>query len=141
VIRTQGSFEAMAALVFGALLCASCQDGYPIAASQCDEWCDAAEPTFCGNYDPAGCVLECSQSGGDAPECHAELVALVTLLRGLTEQQLACANQFRDGQPPPWNNAQQAYARCSALHSARQFFGPMGGGEEPTPSPLGDAGP
>jgi hypothetical protein len=132
VFRTHGRFgfcAAALALIFGALLCASCQDGYPIPASQCDEYCDALKPTFCGNYDPAGCVLQCAQIGGDAPECHAELVALVSLVRGLSEQQLACENQFSNGQPPLWNDAEMAFGRCVALHSGHAPVQPPGGGQ------------
>jgi hypothetical protein len=40
-----------------------CQGGYPIAPTACDEWCDATQASFCGNYQPAECVSMCESQG------------------------------------------------------------------------------
>jgi hypothetical protein len=66
----------IAALLGAALLVASCQDGYPIAATRCDRWCHVRQATGCGNYNPAECVGYCEQSFGD-PACRDELDAVL----------------------------------------------------------------
>jgi hypothetical protein len=75
-----GAWAAMH-LLFGAALPAfGCQDGYPIAATRCDLFCDLRQATECGSYNPAGCVVSCEEvSGGTA--CHPEFDALLTCLK------------------------------------------------------------
>ena len=60
---------------------AGCQNGYPIPATQCDEWCDATKMFGCFDYDPAGCVASCNHHGGDATQCHAQLDAVLSCVR------------------------------------------------------------
>jgi hypothetical protein len=101
-----------------AVLCAcfGCQGGYPIPASQCDQWCDASQLTFCGNYDPAGCVLTCNQRGGDATECRTELDTLLACLRNQSSHELECQTWLYEGTPPCLDE-EYAYELCAAPHA------------------------
>jgi len=94
-----------------------CQGSYPIAASQCDEFCDAAQSFyFCGGYEPATCVLSCVQTGGDAPECHAEVEALVACLRKASAQGLGC-QPLAQGELEPCSQENQRYGECIVPHA------------------------
>ena len=66
----------LAALLGAALLVASCQDGYPIAATRCDRYCHVRQATECGSYNPAACVSECELASGD-PACSDRLDELL----------------------------------------------------------------
>lgn len=49
-----------------------CQGDYPIAATACDEWCEATKGMSCGYDDPASCVSLCeSQNITHTAECQA----------------------------------------------------------------------
>ena len=78
----------MTTLLLGAaLVVTSCQDGYPIAATRCDRWCDIMQVAECGNYNPAACVSGCEQSFGTA--CNDEFDALLECLN-MNESSIAC---------------------------------------------------
>ena len=77
-------------LLLAFFACVGCQGGYPITATQCDQWCNATQSFSCHPVDPAGCVLTCSRQGGDAPACHAELDALLTCLSGPSLHGMDC---------------------------------------------------
>lgn len=69
--------RAAIALTLGAALAvAGCQDGYPIAATHCDTWCDLVQATYCGTYNPATCVVDCELSYG-GPACYQEFEDLL----------------------------------------------------------------
>ncbi len=122
------------AVVFGLLSAflggVGCQDGYPIPASQCDEWCAASQSYTCHPNDPAGCVLACNQRGGDAPACRAELDALLDCLRGPSLQGMDCdtwelANSLSIYSPPDPNavlpscyHEEVAYELCAVPYAA-----------------------
>ncbi len=106
-------------LIGGALLVAGCQGGYPIPASQCDEWCDAEQASFCTQpYDPAACVLDCHRRGGDASQCHAELETLLTVVRSKSaaELQQACDERVH-GLVPSWAELEYEYESCAVPYS------------------------
>jgi len=42
-----------------ALAIQGCQDGYPIAATACDRYCDLGMAPGCGDYRPTECVVSC----------------------------------------------------------------------------------
>jgi len=50
-----------------------CQDSYPIAATPCDEWCEANELLNCGAIKPAQCVVGCESAGYSLPRCKQAL--------------------------------------------------------------------
>jgi hypothetical protein len=106
---------ALAALFAGI----GCQGGYPIPASQCDQWCDAFAPALCSSYDPAECVLSCSQRGGDATECHAELETLLACLRSKSPHELACETWGFNGTQQPCFGEEQSYEECTSPYAKR----------------------
>ena len=101
----------------------SCQDGYPIAATQCDEWCDASRPFICSAYDPAGCVLTCQQRGGDAPQCQAEFEVLRDCLRNHLPNQDTCS-PYGTEPSGPCPNELGSFAACAALY-AKDGYGTL----------------
>jgi len=66
-----------------------CQDGYPIAATRCDRWCELTRDTQCGVYNPASCVSGCEVSFGSAA-CYAEFDALLGCLQSVPASDRAC---------------------------------------------------
>jgi len=123
VVCVQGRFRfrvaAALALALAVLFaCFGCQDGYPIPASQCDRWCDASKLTFCSSYDPAGCVLTCSQRGGDAPACRAELDTLLACLGRQSPHELECETYIYEGAPaPPCLDEESDYEVCTVPYA------------------------
>jgi len=65
-------------LLLGPLQAAGCQDGYPIAVTRCDRWCDVRHAIECVDYSPSGCVLGCEQ--GYSAACQPAFDALLTCL-------------------------------------------------------------
>jgi hypothetical protein len=58
----------------------SCQDGYPIAPTACDDWCEATKEFVCTSvrYEPARCVALCEEQGFTHKEgCEAQLRAVI----------------------------------------------------------------
>jgi hypothetical protein len=106
--------------------CVSCQDGYPIPASQCDQWCDATKLFGCQPYDPAGCVVSCNKSGGDAPECHAQLDAVLGCLGEHPLGGLSCDDWFASSStgaaPPPCFAEEQDFEACVVKFGCGYFL-------------------
>jgi hypothetical protein len=65
----------------------ACQDGYPIEATLCDEFCLAAEG--CGQ-DPAECVLACESDERFGPGCDAEKRAYLQCIGALDKGPFGC---------------------------------------------------
>ena len=77
-------------MLAAALAAPGCQDGYPIAATRCDSWCDLEQDVFCGAYNPATCVIECELSHRDA-ECYDEFDDLLRCMK-MYRSKLICKN-------------------------------------------------
>lgn len=71
---------AVAASVTAALAIAGCQDGYPIAATACDRYCDLGLAPGCGDYSPTNCVLTC-EVYWNSEVCSSEFDAAVSCLK------------------------------------------------------------
>ncbi len=102
----------MAVLLGAALMVAGCQDGYPIAATRCDRWCDIRQATECGNYNPAGCVVGCEQVSGGAA-CQPAFDELLTCLEQ-HQQDIKCDNAHY-GMVPKCEQAQATLYACAML--------------------------
>jgi hypothetical protein len=101
---------ALVAILLGAgPLVAGCQNGYPIAATRCDRLCDLAQETWCGDYNPASCVVSCEESRKN-PACDEKLDALLRCL-GDHEQEIAC-NERSYGEFLPCKDAANARLAC-----------------------------
>ena len=75
--------------LFVALLAGGCQDGYPIAATRCDRWCELTRDTECGAYNPATCVSGCERAfGGEA--CYAQFDTLLGCAESAPASERAC---------------------------------------------------
>ena len=69
----RGAPGALAASLFAVLLSAGCQDGYPVEATPCDQYCNIGLALRCPTYSPAGCVVACEGfTGGSGRVCPAE---------------------------------------------------------------------
>ena len=88
-----------------AVVASGCQDGYPIAATRCDHWCDVRQDTECGNYNPANCVVGCEAEYGSKAECAEPFDVLLACLDALPQSKLACpySGNYTDYQEPPCN--------------------------------------
>ena len=84
---------AMAVLLGGALTSAGCQDGYPIATTHCDRFCDVTQKTQCTGYSPAGCVAGCEQKVWGGVACDAALDAWLTCIASHPAE-IACGSPF-----------------------------------------------
>jgi hypothetical protein len=111
--------------MWAALLGLGCQGGYPIPASQCDQWCDAAKVPCAAMYvtstDPAECVRNCVRRGGDATECEAELDVTVACLREPASAYSDCSTRLENGQPRVCDQEQTAYEQCTIRHGDPSF--------------------
>jgi hypothetical protein len=96
-------------LLLGCIGCIGCQDGYPIPATRCDRWCDAGQLTFCDGYDPADCVLTCSQRYGDTDECGSELEELIACVKRTPAQELVCRYGL---DVPPCSDENMGFIEC-----------------------------
>jgi hypothetical protein len=81
---------ALALLLAFAPTIVGCQDGYPIAATRCDRWCDLLQTTECGGYTPASCVVTCEQSFAGAG-CTDDFDAVLHCLE-MHRSELKCAD-------------------------------------------------
>jgi hypothetical protein len=65
-------------MLLGATLSsAGCQDGYPLAATRCDRWCNLTRELECGQGGPAACVVQCEREASTiTAACLPELDAL-----------------------------------------------------------------
>jgi hypothetical protein len=98
-------------MAFGlAVASAGCQDGYPIAATRCDRWCDATQATECGRYNPAGCVVSCEATLG-ASKCVAQLELLTTCAEA--KRDLFECREFYSGIDQPCTAEQTAAYACA----------------------------
>jgi len=93
--------------------CMSCQGGYPLPATRCDDWCDAEQTLECGSYDPAGCVASCERRYLDAPACQQVLDIAIQCLRRTPTRELACETWLVKG-PPPCADESQNLDRCAS---------------------------
>jgi len=84
----RSAWRAIPALLGAGLALVGCQDGYPIAPTRCDHWCDLRQATECGNYDPTSCVVSCEQASGGAA-CFDAFDELLSCLR-VHESTIAC---------------------------------------------------
>ncbi len=109
-----GPWRVMLVLLGAALVVAGCQDGYPIAATHCDLWCDIRQATECGGYDPAGCVVSCEQVAGGAA-CRGEFDVLLTCLKQ-HEHEIECDHSTY-GIVPACKGEQAALYACGMLHT------------------------
>ena len=80
------------ALVCAALCAIGCQDGYPIAPTRCDEWCNVSEDSACLGLDPAACVVACEQRGISLPACTSQFEAAMQCERAHSQSHLDCTN-------------------------------------------------
>lgn len=83
--------SAVLALGLGSV---GCQDGYPIAPTLCDEWCEETRHVSCFNEDPAACVASCEKSGLTRGACRALTAETVQCLRENPEPTLDCQTQY-----------------------------------------------
>jgi len=91
---TRAKAGAIATVLAAALTIAGCQDGYPIAATRCDRFCDLTQAAQCGEYNPATCVFSC-EDGAGGPTCYPEFDALLACLEkhestGIADPNLDC---------------------------------------------------
>jgi len=105
-----------------ALVVAGCQDGYPIAATRCDRWCDVRRATECGNYNPAACVVACEQASSGS-DCDAEFDILLACLESTPQSQITCET-YRLGTAAP------CYSKQTALYACSNHFSPGSSGAE-----------
>ncbi len=100
----------MPVLLGAALTALGCQDGYPIAATHCDRWCDIRQATECGNYNPTSCVVSCEQLSGGAA-CYPEFDAVLTCLEQ-HEREIGCDSSSY-GIVRACQDAQQTLYNCA----------------------------
>jgi hypothetical protein len=116
----RGGWGAILVLLGAALIVGGCQDGYPIAATRCDRWCDIRQATECGSYDPAGCVVSCEQVAGGAA-CHPEFDSLLACLEK-HEHEIEC-DLSSYGVVPACKGEQAALHACGMLHAPQRPSG------------------
>ncbi|HWZ87229.1 MAG TPA: hypothetical protein VNW92_00215 [Polyangiaceae bacterium] len=97
----------------GASFAAGCQDGYPIAATVCDDWCDQTRRVACGSYDPAMCVMACERAGLSRTDCADSVQQALACLRGKTDAELACQAWAFTG-PTPCSEQQTTALACGS---------------------------
>ena len=97
--RCRAGVASTLVIWIGVGLASGCQDGYPIAPTQCDEWCEASHGLACVRYDPAGCVFTCRERGGDAPECAGEFAPVLACLRDVPKRPVACEGERYEDRP------------------------------------------
>jgi hypothetical protein len=115
--------SAFALLVIGnAALCASCQDAYPIAATECDEWCDASHLLACGSYNPADCVALCEQQRLSRADCRGYFETALDCLHGTPNSELECASWLYT-KPAPCNDDLTQLYDCADLFDSNGVGG------------------
>jgi hypothetical protein len=97
----------------GVFASSGCQDGYPIAATQCDDWCHQTRRLVCGETDPAACVAACEKAGVGRPECAELAMLAVQCLQGKTDQELDCET-WTYAIAPPCSVEQAAALTCGS---------------------------
>ena len=78
----------------GAAVTTGCQDGYPIAPTPCDEWCDQTRRIDCEPYDPASCVAACEKEGFSKEPCLDLLEQTLECLRENQSAKFDCESQY-----------------------------------------------
>ena len=114
------SIALCAAVVF-----VGCQDGYPIAPTLCDRWCEVKKDQQCGYYHPAECVVACEQAQGYAA-CEGAFAMWVTCLEALPRSALSC-NQYGIYNPndvTPCANEETAVTTCAVELAGQGIIGP-----------------
>ena len=75
----RGPWGALLVLLGATLTVVGCPDGYPLAVTRCDRWCNVVE-NQCEDYRPAACVLGCEQKGWGGTACAPALDAMLACL-------------------------------------------------------------
>jgi hypothetical protein len=74
-----------------ALFAPSCDDGYPIAARACDDFCRATERHGCSGQSPSECVRECKRtSAAERQECASQFRELISCLALAEDSEFVC---------------------------------------------------
>jgi len=107
-LRGWAFVAALAPIAASALT--GCQDGYPIAATPCDEWCDQTRRITCEPYEPAACVAACEKEGLSREPCLGLLQQTLQCLRENPSAQFDCESPY----PPlvPCLTEQAAALQC-----------------------------
>jgi len=95
---------------------AGCQDGYPIAATACDRYCDLGLVPGCGEYGPTECVVIC-ESHWNSTRCSNELDDWVSCLKR-HHYRLVCDYTFpslKDG----CETEESAWYACAVAYAER----------------------
>lgn len=100
---------AVLALGLGSI---GCQDGYPIPATLCDEWCEETSHVSCFSEDPAACVASCEKSGLTHGTCRDLTAKTVQCMRENPEPKLDCETQYTA--LGPCTTEQEAAIECGA---------------------------
>jgi|SRR6187431_989119 len=73
-------WAALGVLLGSALTLAGCQDGYPLAATRCDHWCELLRTAQCTETGPAACIVSCEQAASTVAPCYPEFDTLLACL-------------------------------------------------------------
>ena len=98
-----------------------CQDGYPIPATPCDDWCDQTRRIACEPYEPAACVAACEKEGFSREPCLALLQQTLQCLRENPSATFDCESE--DTTFVPCLTEQAAVLQCG---QAQTQGGPPG---------------
>jgi hypothetical protein len=79
------------------LFAPSCENGYPLAITLCDEWCLASQRKHCETEDPAACIIDCERLPLDP--CVVRAHAWAVCLNALPETQFACREGRTERKP------------------------------------------
>jgi hypothetical protein len=101
-----------------------CQDGYPIAATPCDEWCEQTRRLSCYSEDPAACVASCEKSGLTRGACADLTNATIKCLQEKPDQTVDCEQP--SGPLAACLSDQEAALECASMMFPR-YPGPGGG--------------
>lgn len=99
---------------------AACQDGYPIAPTLCDRYCDLESKRGCQGYNPAECVVSC-EAASLSRACPDEFDEWVSCQKTHSSG-LGCIDAA--GTTPGCEMEQQALGSCVALLPVRDRGGP-----------------
>jgi hypothetical protein len=100
-----------------ALVIAACQDGYPIAPTRCDRWCELSRATECGDSSPASCVANCEENPQDAA-CAETVDALLDCMEAHASS-IGC-DFWIHGTIPQCPDEFAAQAECSNAHPPKR---------------------
>ena len=89
--------SSMAAALAALLLALGCDNDYPIAPTECDDWCHATQRADCTeDEEPDECVSICEESalGRQYPECEPEWVELTECYRQAPDSAFTCVKDY-----------------------------------------------